>query len=326
MCNPRQLSRGVLAGPRARLRLSAGPHEKRTAIGHGPGHLLLCAQEPYKLTSQLTSRPVHSRSPMSQDLTRILEGWEFLPDSQRNNVREIVGEDGRRKIQLRVKCGVIQWQAEGRPDGKRPEGFESMLELCEHLLADYEAANGTQDNFHLSDDVTRDVREEIMDYYHRRVMRFQLADYAGARADAEHNLELMGFIGRFVDDEEIVMSHEQYRPFVLMDMTRAAAMIHIEKGEPTEALTEVEAGMASIRGFYKEYSRGDLIDKSQELKVLQELRDRVREQFDLPFSPEEVAATLRQDLSEAVEDEDYERAARIKKQIERLSSPRESTP
>lgn len=263
---------------------------------------------------------------MSQDLTPILEGWDFDPDSQTKHVREIVGHDGRKKIQVRVKCGVIQWETLGRPDGKRPHGFESMLEYCEHLMAEHKTARGSEEGFEFSDDVTREMREEIMDYYHRRVMRFQLADYEGAKADAEHNLRLMSLIRRFVDDQEIVMSHEQYRPFVLMDMTRASAMIRIEKGEPPEALSDIEEGVASIKGFYEEYRRGDLIDKSQELKVLQELKDRIREQFNLPFSPQEVIENLEQDLLEAVEDEDYERAERIKKQIERLSSQHNAAP
>ena len=253
---------------------------------------------------------------MSDDLTAIFEGWPFEPDRQSENVRTILGDDGRKKIQIRVKCGIIQWEAEGRPDGERPHGFESMLEYCEYLLAQHRASGEEEEAFELPEDVTAAVREEIMDYYHRRVMRFQLTEYQGAKADAEHNLQLMSFIKRFVDDEEIVMSHEQYRPFVLMDMTRASAMVLIENGEPPQALDEVLSGIAAIRNFYEEYDREDLIDESQELQVLADLKERIREQYSLPFSPHELIETLERDLDEAVEDEDYERAAKIKKQIE----------
>ena len=129
--------------------------------------------------------PTHA---MSDDLTPILEGWCFEPDRQSENVRTVLGDDGRKKIQIRVKCGIIQWETEGRPDGERPHGFDSMLEYCQYLLAQHRVSGAEEDELELPEDVTAAVREEIMDYYHRRVMRFQLADYRGAKADADHNL------------------------------------------------------------------------------------------------------------------------------------------
>lgn len=256
---------------------------------------------------------------MSADLSDIVGDWEFTPDSQSKNVRVIVGNDGRKKIQIRVKCGVIQWETEGRPDGKRPHGLDTMLDYCEQLLALHKAEGEVEEEFRLSEEVTRQVREELMDFYHRRVMRFQLTDYAGARDDAEHNLRLMAFIRRFVDDQEVVMSHEQYRPFVLMDRARASAMVVLESGAPPEAMGEVEHGISAIKRFYSEHSREDLIDQSQELKVLRDLKERIREQYNLPYGPAEIAESLEADMKEAVADEDYERAAEIKKRLDRLA-------
>ncbi len=258
---------------------------------------------------------------MSKDLADIVGDWEFVPGSQTKNIRTIVGRDGRRKIQIRVKCGVIQWETEGRPDGERPHGFPSMLHYCRHLLAEHKRRGGDEGDFQLPEEVVEEVREEITDFYHRRVVRFQLTDYAGAKADAEHNLALMAFIKRFVPDPEIVMSHEQYRPFVLMDRARAAAMVVLEAGEPPRAIGEIDRGIASIKQFYHEYDRDDLLDQSQELKVLQALKDRIRQQYNLPFPKEEIIESLEADLEEAVAEEDYERAAEIKKRIERLASP-----
>ncbi len=256
---------------------------------------------------------------MSNDLSDILGDWEFSPDHQSKNIRVVIGSDGRRKIQIRVKCGVIQWETEGRPDGKEPHGFPSMLEYCEHLLREHEAAGGSESDFELAEAVTAAVREEIMDYYHRRVMRFQLTDYSGAWEDAEHSLKLMSFVKRFVADPEIVMSHEQYRPFLLMDRARAAAMVGLESGAPPAAMGEIDHGISAIKQFYHEYSRDDLIDESQELQVLKDLKERIRQQYNLPFAKEEIIESLEVDLQEAVEDEDFERAADIKRRLDRLS-------
>ena len=255
---------------------------------------------------------------MSGDLNDILEGWEFSSDSQSQNLRVVDGSDGRKKIQVRVKCGVIQWETEGRPDGKRPHGFETMLSYCEHLLLTHQTQGGTEGDFSLPENVTQDVREEIMDFYHRRVIRFQLTDYAGARDDAEHNLRLMGFIKRFVDDPEVVMSHEQYRPFVLMDRARASAMVVLEEGGPPEAMGEINSGISAIKQFYVEYGRDDLLAESEELKVLMELKERIREQYSLPYDHDEIVESLRADMAEAVSDEDYERAAEIKGRLDQL--------
>ena len=261
---------------------------------------------------------------MSSDLAAILRGWEYSPDNQGANVRVVAGEDGREKIQMRIKCGLIQWEKEGRPDGKRPHGFDSMLEFCAHLLRKHRSTGGRDDDFSLSEEVTGEVREEIMDYYHRRTVRFQLADYGGAKSDADHNLRLMAYVKRFVDDPEIVMSHERYRPFVLMDLTRASAMVLVEGGEPPQALSDIDEGMAAIQDFYREYDRDDLIEDSQELRVLRTLKEDIRQQFGLPFSKREIMESLEQDLADAVEQEDYERAGEIKKQIDELALSLES--
>ncbi len=62
---------------------------------------------------------------MSKDIGTLLNEWEYDPF---NHVRKIVGEDGREKIQVRVELGILQMEVDGRPDGKRPYGMESLLD------------------------------------------------------------------------------------------------------------------------------------------------------------------------------------------------------
>ena len=63
---------------------------------------------------------------MSKDLTRLLSEWQFEPEDVL--VRIVPGDDGRGKIQLRVDLGILQMEMDGRPDGVRPEGFDSWLD------------------------------------------------------------------------------------------------------------------------------------------------------------------------------------------------------
>ena len=52
---------------------------------------------------------------MSKDLGPILGDWPHEPGQI--TVRKIRGTDGRVKIQLRVDLGLLQMEADGRPDG-----------------------------------------------------------------------------------------------------------------------------------------------------------------------------------------------------------------
>lgn len=255
---------------------------------------------------------------MPQDLNELLKGWDFDPVDGSKNVRRIIGSDGEVKIQIRIKCGLIQWHADGRPDGRRPYGKESTLHHCEDLIREHERKYGTQDGFKLSKTLTEEAREEIMDYYHRRLILFQIGDYERARDDAHHNLALMAIIRKFVDDQEIVLAHEKYRAFVLMDHARAEAMIQLARQQPEAAVESLDRGMEDIKQFYREYDREDIISESQELKVLQQMKSQIRDTHHLPLSNSEILANLREEQQKAIEKEDYERAAELRNEIAKV--------
>ncbi len=60
------------------------------------------------------------------DLTNLLSDWPY--EAGNVNVRIVRALDGRQVIQLRVDLGILQLEVEGRPDGLRPEGFDSLLD------------------------------------------------------------------------------------------------------------------------------------------------------------------------------------------------------
>jgi hypothetical protein len=63
---------------------------------------------------------------MSFDISHVLNEWPYQPGEIQ--VRRFKGKDGCEKIQLRVDVGLLQMNGQGRPDGKRPFGRESLLE------------------------------------------------------------------------------------------------------------------------------------------------------------------------------------------------------
>src|SRR5689334_25219881 len=84
----------------------------------------------------------------SKDITPVLKGWDY--ESGTINVRKINGVDGAPKLQMRLDLGLLQMEMNGRPDGTRPHGFESLLEYHEDQLADYRRMNGSDIGFALS--------------------------------------------------------------------------------------------------------------------------------------------------------------------------------
>ena len=69
---------------------------------------------------------------MNVDIAEILSQWPFEPG--KINVRLIEGDDGEHKIQVRLDLGILQMELDGRPDGLRPQGYDSLLEYYENRL------------------------------------------------------------------------------------------------------------------------------------------------------------------------------------------------
>jgi hypothetical protein len=69
----------------------------------------------------------------------LLDQWDYKPGQV---VRKFTGKDGTEKIQLRLDLGLLQMNATGRSDGKRPFGCTSWLEHFKARLHQYVATHG----------------------------------------------------------------------------------------------------------------------------------------------------------------------------------------
>jgi hypothetical protein len=251
---------------------------------------------------------------MAKDLDDLLKGWDYDPTDERTNVRILVGADGMEKVQLRVRFGVLQLYADGAPDS----GGESHLDQINRDLASHRARKGSDEGFSINAMRTALVSQEIMDYYQRRVCFFILGDYRRAMRDAEHNLALMALLRKHSVDRDAASSHDRYRAFVIMDRARAAAMLAVSQDDLDRAVNEIDEAVESVEEFYKEYSREDLVEQSKELEVLRELKADLRKDYNIPLSDAERIAALKEEQNRAIAREDYEKAARLRDEIEKL--------
>src|SRR5213592_4232254 len=102
---------------------------------------------------------------MDFDISRQLDQWAYQPGKVA--VRKFVGKDGGEKIQLRVDLGILQMNAEGRPDGKRPLGHESWLDYYQFQWKRHtESHHGSEESFALNSEDCARLQQEAIQYYH----------------------------------------------------------------------------------------------------------------------------------------------------------------
>jgi len=235
-----------------------------------------------------------------QDIDRILKQWAYQPGEV--CARMVRGPDGRELLQMRVEMGILQLEVDHRPDGERPEGADTYFDY----LLDEALREGS--DFELNADQCAAADREFLQYYHRRICWLALREFRRAVRDADHSLAFMDFVRAHSPDEEWTLSHEQYRPFVLFHRTQAATLATLEEDGPAAALRELNAGLERFRKLFAEYDAEDHYDDDELVQRLVELKQTLREQYNLlPSLPEQ--------LAEAVASEQYELAARLRDQI-----------
>lgn len=250
----------------------------------------------------------NTNSKHSNDLSRVLESWPY--EQGKINVRLIDGEDGEQRIQLRLDLGILQMRVSGRPDGVRPDGFESLLEAHEARLDEQTQTHGSAAEFVLDEDACRELREEALQYYHRYVCLMVLEDYEGVVRDTTRNLRVLDLCAKFAETESDRNVLEQVRPYIVMMRTRALASQALMDNEPKSALNSIEQGLDSLRDYYAANDGLGSFDQSNEVQILKGMKDALT-----PKLPVSQKAELRQRLQAALDQENYELAAILRDEL-----------
>ena len=251
---------------------------------------------------------------MNFDISHLLEQWDYQPGEVA--VRKFKANDGTEKIQLRVDLGLLQMNVTGRPDGKRPFGRESLLQHYQSRLERYRRTHGgNDDGYVLKPDDCAKLQQEAIQYHHRYICLFQLEDYAGVICDTERNLTVFKFVDEYAESDELAWSLLQFSPQLLMMRIRAKGMLTLRKEKYGEAVEVIQRGLDEIREFYRQHSRLDLLEQSGEIHSLESWLGDI--QAKRPLSERE---KLEHALDEAVRQEDYEKAARVRDALRNLKA------
>jgi hypothetical protein len=249
---------------------------------------------------------------MDYDISRLLDDWEYQPGQV--VVRRFKGKDGKDKIQLRVDLGLLQMNAEGRPDGKRPFGHPSLYEYHKSRLYKYVAAHdGSDEGFKLNAEDCAKLQLEALQYHHRYICLLQLEDHTAVIRDAERNLIVFDFVSKHAENEELAWSLQQFRPQLVMVLTRARGSEALQAKDYEMAIQHVEEGLENIRAFYREHGRSEGAESGPEVQSLETWLEEIRSRR--PLSRRE---KLERALQDAVNCEDYEKAAKMRDALRNL--------
>jgi len=178
-------------------------------------------------------------------------------------------------------------------------------------------AIGSDQGFQIGPEDCKELRDEGTQYYYRYLSLYQLGDYKQVEKDTARNLEVFDLLRRYAAEESDRLSLEIYRPYVIMMNTKARGKALAGEGKHKQALAVIDSGIAQIEAFYTSFHQEGMVDKSVEIGSLKRLAQRIR--GEMPRSRKEV---LQEELQEAVEREEYERAAALRDELRRLEQPK----
>jgi len=245
------------------------------------------------------------------DISPQLRSWEY-DIRQDMMVRRIMGIDGRPKIQMRLDLGILQMEEDGRPDGKRPHGKPSLLDYFESIVFKMEKKYGSSKNFNLDRDDCYALQQEGIQYYYRYLCFFQLGDYQRAERDTARNLRMFDFVKKYAQEKTLAEEFEQYRPYVMMMNTRAKVLNALKAKNTNQAVSEINHGINKIENIYSQRDSSGKQPKT-ELSFLRNWAEEI-----VKHSVPTRKQRLVEELKIAVENEEYEKAAKIRDKLNRM--------
>jgi len=247
---------------------------------------------------------------MSDDISDILKRWEYDPE---NTIRIIRADNGREVLQVRQPLGVEQYELEGRPDGTKPMSKDTFLQVLEEKLSKHIIKNANDKDFAISHEDFMLLQNEGILYYYRYLQLFQLGDFSRTVQDTDHNLQICELSEKYCELEEDKNSILQYEPYIRRINAISKAMLDIKNNKKDTAKSILENAIQEIDDLKEIDTPAFKFEKIRSLSYLKSALSQIEEDS---LSPSE---ELQSQLDKAVADEDYERAAWLRDQINRMN-------
>jgi len=203
-------------------------------------------------------------------------------------------------FQVRVELGILQLEADGRPDGL---GFRDSTSA----LAWFQAHPQPQ---LLDLAAVSAIASEMAQRRQRSLACAMLEDWPRVRRDAIDNVQALDLVSARASEPSDRDRFEAWRPHEISMRARAEATIAIAGGRRDIATAALDAGLRSVHESMKQQGHADRAATSPESMLLRMLLDALT--LKLPASQRiELQARLRQ----AVLGENYELAAILRDEL-----------
>ncbi len=251
---------------------------------------------------------------MSFDLEIVTAGWVTKSDRQR--ARLVRTADGRQVLQFYEALSVVQMELEGRPDGLRPGGFDSMLAALDHRFN-----GGGAGAVRVTPQEWMELDREFAQYQQRRKAALIAAASAidnqqmpsatlllqVAVGDAGHCLAILDLAGREHPSGRLPADRGELRPSLCAQQAFIEAQLATLSGDHEIAIEILKAAIERISNMLA--GRGDASPAASPcIRELETAEHSLRVKHGIRL-------TLAEQLDEAVRTEDYERAAVLRDRI-----------
>ncbi len=251
---------------------------------------------------------------MNEDIGQILENWPFDPE---NSIRKVIDPAGVEKILVRVDQGafqgVLQMNLDGRPDGRRPHDVDFAFDYYKDSQENGLEAEGSPDGFQLGDEECQELFDESRRLYERYVFLLQIQDYDRVIRDTEQNMDLFRFVNTYAEREEDRNNLEKWWPYIIRIHGVARVMIAMQDDDFEAASDIIDDARSKINALVQMEAEEFRIERRRSVQALDDLEKEL-----LSKRPPNLIDRLRKELGDAIDQEAFERAAKLRDRIREL--------
>ncbi len=191
---------------------------------------------------------------------------------------------------------------------------EDQTPPTDHPEAEGDSASEREpEEFSLSPEDCRALREEAVQYYHRYLAEMALEDFEAVVRDTTRNLRVLDLCRDHAESDDDQLALEQFRPYITMMRARALASQSLKNNEPKAAIFAIEEALDLLKKHFQEHDQLQLFEQSSEVQMLRSMRDAL-----VPKLPVSQKGELKARLQRALEQENYELAAILRDELKML--------